>query len=199
MVGCIKDIKFVTDQMEDYIDFIDDDERIEELKAVCGDDWDPEEFDDEDEGAFEDDDEGIGPDEPESITLTTESIDGLTLGMTHDQVKAKLGKPDSMTEPEFEGATGCDYSQAVWESNGYIIEYCQNQDLEQIEPHVRAIVAVAPAPGKTVDDIGVGTHVDDVMRMYGDTTAYDEENGLMLYFEIEGEKVVLVMLGWVPE
>jgi hypothetical protein len=103
--------------------------------------------------------------------IGNESVGGLALGMSMDDVIALLGKPDSVSEPIEEAATGDIVATHVWAAKGVRIDGAHTAADPKVSVH--RIYVSAPFGGKTMRKIGIGATEAEARSAYADAIDID--------------------------
>lgn len=122
----------------------------------------------------------------------------LDQGTPLEAVKARLGEPDSVTEPQEEGASGEIFQIFVWEKAG--VEIDGRAGDQQGTLMVHSFTVQAPFAGQTARCIGLGSSRAQVVEAYGhvrDPNTADEPQrpfiagsiygGMFFYFDEQGQ------------
>jgi len=94
--------------------------------------------------------------------MDSESLSGVMIGQTTDEVIALLGEPTQKGEPETWGADGLEHQTWMYDDAGLELDIVSDGE----ELIVNNILADNTFTGKTVAGIGIGSSRDDVIAAY---------------------------------
>lgn len=125
--------------------------------------------------------------------LGSTQVGWLDQGTTIAQVKTRLGEPDSVTEPEEEGASGDIFQVFVWEKAG--VEVDGRAVGPQGELAVHSFTVKAPFVGQTERCVGLGSSREQITAAYADVQDPNSQSsfiagsiygGMFFFFDEQG-------------
>lgn len=133
--------------------------------------------------------------------LGSTQVGWLDQGTTLAQLKERLGEPDSVTEPEEEGASGDIFQIFVWEKSG--VEVDGRAAGSQGELAVHSFTVKAPFEGQTARCVGLGSSREQVTTAYADVRDPNSQSSLiagsiyggMFFFFDEQDRVSSIFVG----
>ncbi len=136
--------------------------------------------------------------------LESDSINGISIGMTREEVVAKMGEPQESTDPIVWGSDGLEHFICYYDNISFEIEFSG----ESGNSRVNGITMRELSKYKTSRGIGIGSTADEVKEKYKGyiNEEHSNETGIVcgsLYggvvFGEENGKVVSIFIGAVAE